>query len=174
MKSRLQTIAPVTIGALLAAGCLGTTYTPREPGRIHFLMNYKGNDVLQKDGQKYPLEEVGASQDLLAAFRGNPAAEEHARGYLHHQHNAKLLAIVTGVTFAVDMFCLALLATPPDGPVGPDYQGFRLGLGITTGALTIGWAATLFGVGREVERGKAHLYDAINVYNDGAAAEPAP
>jgi len=172
MKTILQAIAPVTIGALLGAGCLGTTYTPREARRIHFLMNYKGDDVLEKDGQKYPLE--GPSQDLLATFRGNPAAEEHARGYIHHQRNAKILAIVTGVTLAVDIFCLALLATPPDRPVDSDYQTFRLGLGITTGAMTIGWVAALFGAGREVERGKAHLYDAVNVYNDSEATRPAP
>ena len=174
MKKSLQAIAPVTIGALLGAGCLGTTYTPHEPGLIHFLMDYKGDDVLEKDGQKYPLEEVGTSQDLLTLFRGNPAAEEHARSYVHHQRNAKYWAIVTGVAFAVDILCLALLATPPDRPVGPDYESFRWGLGITTGAIGVGWAAALFSAAREVERGKAHLHDAINIYNDGAATGPAP
>jgi|GEM_PF-1698758 len=174
MKKSSQAIAPVAIGALLGAGCLGTTYTPREPGRIHFLMNYKGEDVLEKDGQKYPLEEVGASQDLLTLFRGNPAAEEHARGYLHHQRNAKYWAIVTGVGLAVDILCLALLATPSDRPVGPAYESYRWGLEITTGAIGVGWMAALFGAGREIERGKAHLYDAINIYNDGSATGPAP
>jgi hypothetical protein len=172
MKRSLQAIVPVTIGALLGAGCLGTTYTPREPGRIHFLMNYKGDDVLEKDGQRYPLKEVGTSPELLAAFRGNPAAEQQARDYNDHQRKAVVLAIVTGVAFAADILCLALLATPSDRPDGPDYEKYRLGLGIATGVSTIGWVAAMFGAGREIERGNAHLYDAINVYNDSAGPAP--
>src|SRR5512140_1695805 len=155
-------VAALAIAALLGAGCFGTTYQPREPGRIHFLMDYKGDDVLEKDGKRYPLGELGTSPDFLAGFKANPAADAHARIYRQHQVRAKVWAVVTGVALGIGIFCLALAATPPDRVDASNPESSRTGLWIVTGMTSVGGAAALYNAARESDQANAHLYDAIN------------
>jgi hypothetical protein len=73
--------------AILTVGC-GTTYSPREPGRIYFAIS-RQDEILVKDGKKFSLSAF--SGDLAEAVSGNPAAEKHARTYVRRQRIAGVL-----------------------------------------------------------------------------------
>jgi hypothetical protein len=168
MKTMLFT--PVAIYAILSAGC-ATNYSPREPGRLHFVLNHGGEEALERDGQKYPLGGFSGGQ-LLAAVNGNPAAEERARAYVDHQQSFSAYGIVAGIALVVAGFLsIGAMAEPTGGsPVesSQDNRGkFWIGMGI---AGLIG-AAGFIGAAINGDAAQRNLYDAINIYNDGVSSK---
>lgn len=165
-------VAIGAVGALLGTGCYGTTYQPREPGRIHFVMKFDGKDVLEKDGKKYTLDETGLPDGLADEFAGNAAAQEHIRSYADSRRTARGWATAGVVGLGVGIFLLALMATPPDHSIAPDqadsYNAFRRGQAIATGVTWLASFAAFAFAGKALESGEPHLYDAINIYNDAA------
>lgn len=169
MKITIQRIfTPVAISAVLSTGC-ATSYSPREPGRISFVME-AGHEVLEKDGKKYSLG--GFSKDLIQAVSGNPAAEEHARTFVRRQRTATGLAIAAGVAFAVgDILVAFAMAEPVGGQEGANRgvdSDVRLTLGYTGLSLLVGSLVSLT-VAAILGSPQGHLYDAVNIYNDGVA-----
>ena len=139
----------VTIWATLSVGC-ATSYSPREPGRIH-VVTTAGGRLLEKDGKRYGM--FGLSSDPIEAVSGNPAAEEHARTFVHRRRTGGalfLLGIATSVAAA------ALVA---DEPVDSDRRTAAVGIicASMVTALVSGLVAAF---------AQTHLYDAINIYND--------
>ena len=98
-KTAIQrALAPVAIGAVLSMGC-GTTYSPRETGRISLVMSGLGEEVLKKNGKDYKIG--GFSGDLIEAVSGNRAAEAHARKFVRRQRISTSLGILAGVALFV-------------------------------------------------------------------------
>jgi len=73
-----EVLTPVLISAVLSMEC-GTGYSPREPGRLNFVLAVGGEEALEKYGKQERVQ--GFPGDLVEAVAGNPAAEEHARTY---------------------------------------------------------------------------------------------
>ena len=161
MKITIQKIlAPVAICAGVSSGC-ATSYSPREPGRISFVME-AGHEVLEKDGKKYNVG--GFSGDLIQAVSGNPAAEEHARTYVRRQRSAAGLTIgFIGGLLVGDVLVALAMADP-----APGVEKDRRPLGYTGLSLLAGGVACLIGA-LILGPPEGHLYDAINIYNDGVA-----
>jgi hypothetical protein len=168
VKTAIQrALAPVAIGAVLSMGC-GTTYAPRESGRISLVMS-GGEEVLEKDGKEYKIG--GFSRDLIEAVSGSKAAEEHARAYVGRQRLSRGLAILTGVAMAVGTCLVAFAMAEPVSPekTGPD-PNLQRNLGIAGVSLVLGSLVSAAGaVALYLPEGD--LLDAINIYNDDVASK---
>jgi ABC-type Fe3+-siderophore transport system permease subunit len=168
MKTMLLT--PVAIYAVLSAGC-ATSYSPREPGRIHFVLNHGGEEALERDGQKYPIGGFSGGQ-LLAAVTGNSAAEARARAYVDHRQTFSGYAIVTGIALAVVGFLFIGLTAEPLGDAPPESsQSNRNKAGIAMGIAGVIGTAAFIGAAINGEAAQRNLYDAINIYNDGVSSK---
>jgi hypothetical protein len=130
------------------------------------------HEVLVKDGKKYSIG--GFSKDLIQAVSGNAAAEEHARTYVRRQRTAGGLGIAAGVGFVVGTFLsIGALAEPvgnygqESSKAGPD-RDVRLAYGYAT--LSVLGASLVSLIAAGILGGPDdHLYDAVNIYNDGLA-----
>jgi hypothetical protein len=170
MKTSIRgMLRPVAILALLGMGC-GTSYSPRAPGRINFLLSARGEEVLEKDGRTYKIG--GFSSDLVEAVSGNPAAEKHARTYVHHQQISHGLAIVTTVALMVGVFLLAMSTAEPAGNVLPeDHHDQRVNLQIASAVAGVIGAAALTGAAVNGDTAQSNLHDAVNIYNDDVSTK---
>lgn len=169
MRRTLQGIlAPVVLAVVSSMGC-GTTYLPREPNRIHVVLNAGGQEVFEKDGKTYDVR--GFSAGLLEAVQGNPAAEEHARTYVRRQRIANGLTIVAATALVIGYVSLAFLVGPYDSTTegsGPDPHARKVLMITMSSALALG-LASMTGSAIASQPLEGHLYDAVNIYNDGAA-----
>jgi hypothetical protein len=139
----------VAICATLSLGC-ASGYSPREPGRIHIV----GSSTLEKDGRLYGM--TGFSSDPIEAVSGNPAAEEHARTFVHRRQT---MAILIPLELAVGISGAVLVA---GGPNDRARNATAAGLALGSVVAAIVSVAVLAGA-------RTHLYDAINIYNDDVA-----
>jgi len=96
--------------AICAAGC-GTTYSPREPGRVHVVMTNTGEEVLERDGKTYPIEIFSTS--VMGAVAGNPAAEDVMRTHVSRSRTAGGLGILSAVVTPIGFLMLAASAGDP-------------------------------------------------------------
>jgi hypothetical protein len=140
----------VAICSALGVGC-ASSYTPREPGRIHFVRT-AGGRVLEKDGKRYGMS--GLASDPILAVSGNPAAEEHARTFVSRTQTSGIVFLL-GVAVAVPG--LALNTTEPG------HMDRKIAARGSAGA---GMAAAM-GALIAIVLSRHHLYDAVNIYNDG-------
>jgi hypothetical protein len=168
MKSTVRrTVAPVLMVTLLSVGC-GTSYSPREPGRISFVLTGQGEEALEKDGKRYKIG--GFSEDLVEAVRGNAAAEEQARSSVHQQRVATGLTILGGTGLALGYLSFAFLVGPYDSSDGggPSPKA-RRNLMITMSSGLLVALVALAGAGRYSQQAQAQLLDAVNIYNEDAS-----
>jgi hypothetical protein len=171
MRTKIRNLlAPVAIYAAFSLGC-GTSYSPREPGRINFVLNVAGDEVLEKNGKTYRFG--GFSGDLVEAVSGNPAAEEHARRHVELQRRASGLAIATGVVLGVALVCFVGGAAEPAGGTKPETSAPRYGttLLLVSGLATLVAAGTLTASVSSALSSEGHLYDAVNIYNDAVGRQ---
>jgi hypothetical protein len=145
--------------ALLVLSMLGcaSTYRPQDPGRISFVLG--PGIALYKDGTRYGAG--GLSSDPIRAVAGNQAAEEHARTYVRRSRLAWSI-------YAVAVGCLATsVIVHPRDPGHDDRRNMAIGFGIAGfTALAASLIPALMAPG--------HLYDAVNIYNDGLAKPAKP
>jgi hypothetical protein len=137
----------VSIG-LVFAGC-ATSYRPQDSGRVSFVLDGPGIS-LYKDGQRYGAS--GLSSDPIRAVTGNPVAEDHARVFVQR---SRIWAILTAVAVAS---LATSIAVNPSGNGG--HRDISAALAVTGFASLTGGAV----VGAT---GLSHVYDAVNIYNDG-------
>jgi hypothetical protein len=168
MKMPIQRIlAAVLISAIVSMGC-ATSYSPQEPGRIYFLTSGKGDLVFAKDGKTYNAQ--WTSSDIREAVAGNQAAEEHARTFVRRQRIAGTLAILAGVGLVLGFAVLAFSAAEPagagPGPVTDDHGDTARNMRIAAFTMLLGSVASRAGGVTVGATSEAHLYDAINIYND--------
>jgi hypothetical protein len=145
-NSKYLLVATIT---MVSFGC-ASSYTPREPGRIS-IVGATGRPVLVKDGRTFGMS--GLSGDLVDAVAGNPAAEEHARTFVHRSRTAFVL-------YSLGVACLVgAIATHTNEP------GHSVRNDVAAGSL-IGSLGFLTGFLAVFSTAPGHLYDAINIYND--------
>jgi hypothetical protein len=157
MMRDMRLTALVAALAVSGIGC-ASTYRPQEPGRISFALDGSGLS-LYKDGTTYGAG--GLSSDPVRAVAGNPAAEEHARTFVSR---SRLFWSI----YAVAAGCLvtSLIVSPNDPGHGERRD---IAAGFAVGALTAFAASLVPGV-----TAPGHLYDAVNIYNDGLAKHTTP
>ena len=147
----------VPVGLSLLAGC-SSSYEPARSPRIETVVD-GGQPTFVKDGERVGSLTFGTG--LVDAVQGNPRAEHHARVGRN--------LIVGGFVFELaglggEIGALAVLAH--DRSQG-ETQASALAVGLLIGGLV----ATTTGIVM-IFAGRPHLYDAINIYNDGVAGCP--
>jgi hypothetical protein len=117
-----------------------------------------------RDGRVYEGGIFGG--DLEEAVRGNPEAEEHARSF----HNGMLGGFLSTIAGGAGMVGGLLLVASGSNSNGPDDTTKQtIGGSIAVGGL----AAYVLGLVL-ITTAQPHMFDAINIYNDGVDARYAP
>lgn len=148
--------ALVAMGTALTLACsTAGSYSPREPGRIHFIKTSSGR-ALEKDGKLYSMSSL--SSDPVKIVEGDPAAEEHARAFVGGTRTAEILLVVGGA--------LALSAGIVAGASPEKGRVAYTAMGCTA-------MASVLGAVMMVPLSRHHLYDAVNIYNDDLSMRPA-
>jgi hypothetical protein len=139
--------------ALAATGC-STSYAPQNSGRIAIVMD-GGAMQLYKNGKTYKPGLFGGNVD--EAMAGNPRAEDEAETYQTYQTTG---AVFSFAGLALEVGGIGVLAAGPPSPSGNNALFPALGLAL--GGLAAEIASLVFTVSAQ-----PHLWDAINIYNDG-------
>jgi hypothetical protein len=148
-NSGLRIIALVTVATI---GC-ATSYAPRPSHRLAFVES-GGALRLTRDSQSFGIWHVDQ------AVAGNPQAEVEARTYVHRT-TAGLVLDLAGIGLVVGGSVLGNSSSSRarrDEGAGLVFGGFA---SITTAIVL-------------VVTGVPHLYDAINIYNDGVPRDAGP
>jgi hypothetical protein len=148
----------VAVG-LLASGFLcacSSAYEPVRSPRIAMVVD-GGSPSLVKDGTHYGNPAFGVG--VLHAVQGNPRAEEQAR-------------IGRNLAFGGLVFDLAGLGSEAGGLLVLQHDRDRgEPSSLATGLILSGLGAVIVG-GVMLITAQPHIYDAINIYNDGVSATP--
>jgi hypothetical protein len=140
----------IAFGFTATLGC-ATSYTPRPSHRISFTESGLALR-LTHDSQTFSI------WDVDRAVVGNPRAEDRARTY-KNRTTAGLILDAGGVGMIVGG---AVLEAPANSPTRQREGGGLIILGLAS--ITTAVALIMTGV--------PHLYDAVNIYNDGLPPEP--
>jgi hypothetical protein len=149
-----------------SAGC-SSAYMPR-PGRQISVVMDSGHLAYVRDGRKYEGGLFGG--DIDEAVQGNPQAEEYASEYRTGMITGFALTMlgVAGLLGGLVATDAELAAQPANNQTTPPVPGL---VTLAAGAIAYGAGLIL------LFNAQPHLFDAINVYNDGVAApnaSPAP
>jgi hypothetical protein len=150
----IQTSAIAGIVVVLMAttpGC-ATEYVPRTSHRVAIVQS-GGSAKFTRDAQTFGL------WDLDQAVAGNPEAEAHARTFVHRTV-AGLVVEVAGIGLIAGGASLATNA-PSSSTTRRDVAS----------GLALGGVVALVGSFVAILSGVPHIYDAINIYNDGLPPE---
>jgi hypothetical protein len=101
----------------------------------------------------------GLSGEVVEAVSGNPAAENEARTYLRRTR--------TGI----GLFALGIASLVAGGVMFKEGTGHQTRNGVAIG-LEVGWLVSWIASLATLSTGPGHLYDAINIYNDGVPGCP--
>jgi len=149
----------VVVAAVVSCnvGC-SSAYIPRPGPRISVLMD-GGTLAYARDGKKYEGGIFGG--DLEEAVRGNPQAEEYAREFKNGMTTG-FASTMLGVGGILGGLIVTDLQLPPPG----SNRSLP-----ATGPVILGAGLVAYFVGLAVMLNAApHLWDAVNVYNDGVSA----
>jgi hypothetical protein len=145
--------AGLLVLVLLTSGC-SSSYRPADSPRISTALS-GGSPTFFRDGKEYSAGLfLGGVED---AVQGNRRAEEEART-AHHLMVGGLVLTLIGEGTAISG--LALEASHPTQAT--QNAGLALALGGLAGAIA-GFILVM--------NAPPHMYDAINIYNDGIAAD---
>jgi hypothetical protein len=153
--------APVAAVALsFATAACSTHYVPQSNGRISVVMD--PGPGFMKDGRTYHPGPFGG--DIDEAVAGNAKAEEEANTYQNDQT----------IGFACTLAGLAAILAGgvvlgADFPTSGQANGLPPSLGLALGGII----AEVIGLGFTMSA-QTHLWDAINIYNDGVSPVPRP
>lgn len=154
MRTRLASLTSV----ILATTACSTHYVPQARGRISVVMD--PGMGLYKDGKTYRAGLFGG--DVDEAVVGNARAEEEASTYQTDQ------TIGTACTFAGAAALIAgVTVLGSDFPTSNQQNALPPSLGLMLGGL----ALELIGLGFTMAA-QPHLWDAVNIYNDGPFTKP--
>ena len=159
-------ISCIIVCALGAGPGCSSSYVPR-PGPRVAVIQQGGNPAFVRDGRVYEAGFFGGG--IVEAVQGNPEAEAHAHAFKNGMIGG-FLATLAGAVSAVSGVTLFAVGSTSDGAGGPrnatqqDAGGLLLAGGL--GAYIAGLVIML--------NAQPHLWDAINVYNDGVPMGPVP
>lgn len=152
----LRTTCAVFAGALAVSGC-STSYAPRPSPRVAVVMQ-GGTPGYAREGKVYPGGGFGG--DIDEAVRGNPEAEAHANAYRANMIGG-FAATLAGVASFVGGGML-YFANSDETDRDRDATAQAAG-----GVLAIGGVAAYVTGLVLITTAQPHLWDAINLYNDG-------
>jgi hypothetical protein len=151
----------VALLTLLATSACSTTYVPQNTGRIAVVMD-GGSYALFKDGKVYKPGLFGG--DVDEAVAGNPRAEDEMSTYQGQQTTGALCTIGGA---ALVLGGAAVLAAAP--PQSGDSRGLTPSLAMFLGGLVVDLIGLAF-----TTSAQPHLWNAVNIYNDGVGQPPPP
>jgi hypothetical protein len=159
---RLQNLPMALLFCGLLAPGLGcsSAYVPQRSPRVAVVMS-GGIPSYVRDGKTYAGGLAGG--DLEEAVRGNPEAEEHARDY----RASTITGLVTTLVGTVAVGTGAGLLAADNAAREPE-KGRQVAGAATLGVGLVGYIAGLV----LIASAQPHLWDAINIYNDGLAPRP--
>lgn len=161
MAQRISPFAFALVALPALAGCGAATYTPRPSPRIT-MMTEGGSLVLVKNGRSYAFGAFGGQ--LEEAVQGNPQAEAEAHAYKNKTITGFVLNMIGSVAGGVGAGVLVanqLSDTPSNGLLAGSI------------ALVIGGLVLSITGNAISSSAQPHIWNAINIYNDGLPAYPA-
>jgi hypothetical protein len=155
MTRRLRAcLAGALLASPLVTGC-ASTYLPRPSPRVQ-MVTENGSPALVKDGHSYSFNMFGGN--LEDVVEGNPRAEAEARSFRTKTVTGFVLSTVGAVSAGIGTgyFVENELAASPSTTV-------------RTGSLTAALGGLVVSIVGSAIAGSAqpHLWNAINIYNDG-------
>jgi hypothetical protein len=141
---------------LVVSGC-STSYVPRPSPRVAIVMQ-GGTPAYMREGRVY--EGGGFGGDIDEAVRGNPEAESHAKAYRTGMIGG-FAATMAGVASTIGGGMLYV------GNSGGDPSERDATMQTAGGVLFLGGIAAYIAGLVLFANAQPHLWDAINVYNDG-------
>lgn len=170
MEAVLNVRNPVSSAVLcsilaLNTGC-STSYSPR-PGPRVAIIQRAGTPAYFRDGRVYDGGMFGG--DLEEAVAGNPEAEAHARAFKSGMVGGFVASLLGAVGLGVGLVTFA--HGTAEGRAGESRGKTNQTIG--AGVLAGGAVAYLTGLALMLNA-QPHLWDAVNVYNDGLIPGPGP
>jgi hypothetical protein len=154
-------ITSTTVALVLFCEACSSSYQPARSPRISVIQE-GGSPTLVRDGQTFSVGLFGGG--LEDAVRGNPAAEEHASSY-------KTLSIAGWSVYVAGLgSSIAGIFLLADNRAGGSNNDANDAAGA---ALALGGVAALVTSIVLLSTAQPHLWDAVNIYNDGVDASPA-
>jgi hypothetical protein len=144
----------LALTVLLATGGCSTSYAPAHTGRVSITME-GGGMRLYKDGKTYRPGPFGG--DVDEAFAGNRQAAEEAETYQTNQTTGTVLSFAA---LGLELGGAGLLAASP--PTSGGNGSLVPALGLMAAGIAAEIVSLVFTVSAQ-----PHLFDAINIYNDG-------
>ncbi|MEI9938815.1 MAG: hypothetical protein WDO69_16470 [Pseudomonadota bacterium] len=148
------------LGLVFVQGC-SSSYEPARSPRIETVVD-GGYPTFVKDGAHFGSPALGTG--LVDAVRGNPRAEHHARVGRNLIVGGFVLDLVG---LGTEIGGLVVLAHDQTGQSDAPASG--LAVGLVVGGLVAVATGTVM-----IMSGQPHVYDAINIYNDGLSTQPTP
>jgi hypothetical protein len=147
------------LAAAASSTACSTSYSPQNSGRISVVME-GGSPELYKNGRTYKPGLFGGNVDEAVA--GNARAEEEAETYQTHMTTG---AILSFAGLGLELGGAALLAASP--PSSSGNNALFPSLGLMLGGAVAAVVSLAFTMSAQ-----PHLWDAINIYNDGVKEPP--
>src|SRR5258708_10752004 len=155
MIARSTMCSALALLVSLATGC-STAYMPRPGPRVQVIMK-SGTPSYARHGRVYEGGIFGG--ELEEAVRGNPEAESHSRSYRNGMTTGFILTLLGGASVIGGV---GFVAAGTNGSGSNDTSKQTAG-----GTLLLaGLVADIVGI-IVVATAEPHMWDAINVYNDG-------
>jgi hypothetical protein len=155
-----ELISCIVAGAFVS-GC-SSSYMPR-PGPRVAMIQQSGTPAYVRDGKVYEGGIFGG--DIVEAVRGNPEAESHARAYKNQTIGGFLATLAGGISMISGALLLSSGSrTDNGGSNNTETTAGGLLLAGGLGAYITGFVLIL--------TAQPHMWDAINVYNDGVPMMP--
>jgi len=130
------------------------------------MIQQSGTPAYVRDGKVYEGGIFGG--DIVEAVRGNPEAESHARAYKNQTIGGFLAAVAGGIS----MVSGAVLISA--GALKTESGGSNNTESTTGGVLLAGGLGAYIAGLVLIVTAQPHMWDAINVYNDGVPIGPVP
>jgi hypothetical protein len=157
MRSPVSSIAA---GVLLATTGCSTHYVPQSRGRISVVTDPSMG--LYKDGRTYRAGLLGG--DVDEAVAGNRRASEEAAAFQTDQTIGTVFTF-GGLAFVVGGAAVLI----GDLPTSNQSKALPTSLGLMLGGLVVEMVGLGFSMAAQ-----PHLWDAVNIYNDGVDTMPRP
>lgn len=163
MRGRRGKVLALVVAAALLSGC-STAYMPRPGPRLSLILK-NGQPTYVRGGVTYEGGALGGQ--IEEAVAGNPAAEAEARSYKDRMLGGLCSLLGGGVGMVAGTAVMATGTAAARDAEQADTKRVATGAAIALG----GVAAYIVGFSLMVSA-QPHLYDAINIYNDGVDATP--
>jgi len=153
----------IVLALSVAAGC-SSSYEPARSPRIETVIA-GGQPTFVKDGVHFGSPVWGTG--LVDTVQGNPQAQHHARVGRNLIAGGFALGLAGLVS---EISALAVLVHDNNQqPSQNDAQASGLAVGLLVGGIAAALTGSVL-----IMSGQPHVYDAVNIYNDGLVARPAP